>query len=297
MPAELNTTLSELMVNENRRLSTENQDLLQLNEAHNVMAARVLELGGLDAIEEALKKVVASDQEVEILESFTRSIEEFGSLEVIQESLHQFSDFTEKHGPLSKVEEALVGSKTHLQDLADFVKENGSLQEVRESLKKVEDRLPRINEGLELARDAREFQEKFGTFEQIEEALTRSVAVLGVQARKAKAAKLSSICESLGLTTDKAHELMSKHKVDINGLRDLCESFGGIKAEDKGADINEAKVTKAPEKGVRGQHFLNMTRDRNVQGEGEDVNESKKVEDQKKRDPFRSKTRLERMVG
>lgn len=293
MPAELNTTLSELMVNENRRLSTENQDLLQLNEAHNVMAARVLELGGLDAIEEALKKVVASDQEVEILESFTRSIEEFGSLEVIQESLHQFSDFTEKHGPLSKVEEALVGSKTHLQDLADFVKENGSLQEVSESLKKVEDRLPRINEGLELARTAREFQEKFGTFEQIEEALTRSVNLLGLQARRAKAAKMQGICESLGLTEDRARDLMTKHKVDINGLKDLCESFGVVKKE--GEDINESKH-QSPAKGVRGQHFLDMTKDRPVQGT--DINESKQQEDgQGAKRIFRDKSRLERMIG
>lgn len=293
MADELNTALAEQMVNENRRLSTENQELLQINESHNQLQLRVEALGGMEAIEEALKGLVRNEEEEAILESFTRNIEQFGSLEVIQESLQQYSDFTDKHGALSKVEEALIGSKTHLQDLADFVKENGSLQEVSESLKKVEDRLPRINEGLELARDAREFQEKFGTFEQIEEALTRSVNLLGLQARRAKAAKMQGICESLGLTEDKARDLMTKHKVDINGLKDLCESFGVVKKE--GEDINESKH-QSPAKGVRGQHFLNMTKDRPVQGT--DINESKQQEDgQGAKRIFRDKSRLERMIG
>lgn len=297
MSDELQQALAEQLVGENKRLTIENQELTSVNESMSEAMRRIEALGGLDAIEASMSTINESKGHEDIVESYTRLIENFGSQDLIEESLSTVRTFTEKHGSFENIEEALNASHATLQTLKDFQDQYGPLSEVSESLNQIEDRLPRIRDSLEELNEAKAFQEKFGSFAQIEEALNKSFAILRHHQRLREVRELDSVCESYGLTVVRAKDLMRKHKVKLNGLVDLCESFGMKKAEDKGTtDINENKQ-KGPRYGrgdltrvMTGEKFLNS-------GAAVDIDESKKTEGTNKPSAFRDKTRLQRMIG
>lgn len=238
----LEAQLAEQMVNENNRLKGENAELMDLNESMVELQRQVEELGGIQAIQEALaapKGKVMAEGEEEILESFTAIVENYGGMDQVNEALGAHHAFIEKHESLEKVEEALGAAAGKLNQVAEFVQEHGSLEEVSEAMSAIEGRMPKIEEGLLNARAAEEFQAKHGSFEQIEEALGRATEILGAQAAAKGEEAFTAVCESYGLTPEKARGLMEKHDLGLDGLGDLCESFG-MTAKEVQEEINES---------------------------------------------------------
>ncbi|QPB08504.1 hypothetical protein [Vibrio phage Va2] len=292
--------LAEQMVNENARLREENEELIGLNEGMNSLVNRVDALGGIEAIEQKINQInesrVLQDGEEEILESFTNIVENYGGLEAIEETLNSHNSFIEQYGSLEDVSEALAESKTHLTKLSNFVKVHGSLEEVSESMSALEQRMPSIEEGLKSANRAEEFFNEYGSPEEISEALTRAAALLGAKVDEINEAKLSEVCESFGITAEKAHDLMEKHSLDMSGLADLCESLG-MKPKDPAEKLEDIQEHRTPstrptcglmKSMVSGSSFLKRD-------SAEDISESVD-EDQPQKQP-RHSSRFSRMIS
>lgn len=208
--------MAQLIINENRQLKTENQELLTLNES--------------------LQKQL-SDQTTLIGESKVNGASSEARLTAL-------AKFEESHGSLAKVEKALTAGLQISESVRKFVEKHGTLAQVDESLRKLSLRMDHIQESMNLADQASALMQKHGSLEAIGEALTASAPIVEAYAQAKGRVALRNLCTAHAISESKAKSMMEKSNLNLRQLSAILESVEDNQEED---DVDECDGDKMNE--------------------------------------------------
>lgn len=202
--------MAQLIIDENRRLKNENQQLLTLNEELQTKVDQNLTLIG-----ESKVHGTAADARLKALQKFEES-----------------------HGTLAQVEKALMASEKINESLVTFVQKHGPLTQVDESLRKLSLRMDHIQESMTLADQASAFMQKHGSLESIGEALTASAPIVEAYAAAKGRVALRNLCVAHSISESKATGMMQKGNLTLRQLSNILESVDDDEKEDED-DVDE----------------------------------------------------------